>query len=216
MREIQQTVYFFEELSEEAQEKAISDYRESIWVDYTEIDDSFKEANQYIWGELEAFQVDLEEMAYHNFCPETVKGVRLYKWLMNNLSYLWSDKVVYVKINEHSRLAHSYPDHKLKTILTYADTYKEYKTRVSKVKTKNTLEHCPLTGTTYDFDAIQPIIDFVKNPSENITLYDLLNSKPDIQTSYDNHYEWETSDEVIKEFIINQDMEYFVDGTEFN
>lgn len=76
---------------------------------------------------------------------------------------------------------------------------------------------CPLTGYCADFAILDPIYKFLKNPTEEITYHDLMNS------CLDNFFKMccrdvestETMEYFIDESLANE-WEYLEDGTLFN
>lgn len=157
MRTIQVKLYRFEELDQEAQEKAVEDY--------------LNEGDFYHWGDddretlkafTDAFPVEVTdwEYGYHNYInyrlgypthPDVWEftGVRLLKYLINNH---WRD------LFKPKFIGH------LKGREKFTPVY-------SKCQWDNC---CVLTGYCVDDDTLQPLYDFLKKPDEHTTLEDLL------------------------------------------
>lgn len=149
------TAYSFEELSPEAQQKVIDKEREhrysqeTPWID--EYHDSLK-------AFCDAFQI---EVGYHyedvvikkvqsNGYEDTITGLRLRTWLLNNVYELLYSRKRYWQKGQAYRGKH----------------------RVSRITMEQT--GCPLTGFCGDEDLMRPIRDFIAKPITGIDMADLL------------------------------------------
>jgi hypothetical protein len=183
------TVYSFDELPEEIQQNLIQKYRENNTNDFwkSERIASFRAAEE-IYKDL------------HNI-EENISGARLFAWLQNN--------VVYNHI--HNNWISKHVDGKIKNC-HYSHKYDCVKKKLSKVFFTNNFDNCPLTGVCYDYDFLQPVYDFLKNPSSNIDNTDL--EIPSYESIAEKEWEYYNSDEFIIEELNNLDCQYTVDGRE--
>lgn len=192
MRTVRVKLFKFGELKEEAQEKALENYRrrpyEDIWR--SERDASY-EAAEKIYEELENIQ-------------EEICGARLYAWIENNLSHYWTKQNRISKHGEGKKFRNSDWEYKF---------YKCVKFRVSKIFSTNNLENCPLTGVCYDFDFLKPIIEFMKSPDMRTCNTDL--TIPDYEKVAQADYEWEMSEEYIKDNFEANEYEFTKDGKQY-
>lgn len=189
MRTEEIKIYKFDELSDEAKERARDKVRE--------------ERSQYdFWGEERRDSYEKAEDLYdqlHNIEGE-ISGARLYAWIENNLSYIWDKRCYYSKHTDGS-IKKNWWSYK----------YDCTKYRMSRIKVANTIEHCPLTGVTYDFDFLAPIMEFMKKPDSSTTNLDL--QLPSYEDVYQRDWEWMNSDEYIDEEIEANDYEFTEDGS---
>lgn len=197
MRTLEVKLYKFSELSKEAKQNAIENYRnegvEDVW--WSERVASFDKAKK-IYESIEYASDN------GNTYGNTIKGARLYTWIMNNLSDQWLD----------TKCISKGADGKF-SISEYEYKYNgSTKKRRSKIFKQNNLENCFLTGVCYDTDFMQPIIDFLKNPSEDINNEDLAENIPSYEKIAERDEEYYNSDEYIEEELENRELEYTEDG----
>lgn len=180
-------IYKFSELSEKAKERAIREHREFM-------------QREDFWGKerLESYR-EAEKLyeQMHNI-EGTISGGRLVAWIQNNLSYIWTNKN-YISKHTDGSIKNSYFEHQ------YGCTKK----KISHVFSTNNIENCPLTGVCYDYDFLQPIIDFMRKPSAKIDNTDL--QIPDYEKVYERDMNFSDQD-VIDEIEANE-YEYNEDGT---
>ncbi len=205
-RVIEKTVYKFNELSQTAKENAVENY--NYTTDYTpqadEINQSFDKAD-VLYSELEELSDYIHNQVY-SWEGEYLVGFRLFKWLNNNMSTWWEQRVSYKKTsNGNAKSTSTYTD--------YAkDTY-----RLSNVQlTQNSLENCPLTGCTWDFEAMNSIIDFMKKPNNTTTIQDLIDDRNTRSSVLDKNHEETTTFEYVSEEIKVHDYEFYEDGESYN
>ena len=187
---IEKTYYNYADLliNSELKRKAIDRYLnnyDDCWS--SERQDSYKKIIKSVYEPLK----EVDEL----------KGIRLYKWIQNNLSWLWIDKN---RISKHT-------DGKNKNSYFWYK-YNCIKYRVSKVFITNNLENCPFTGVCYDFDFLEPIIDFLKKPNKNTTAQDLCDSMPSLNDIAQRDYDYYTSDECILETFQANGYEFDENG----
>ena len=135
MKTIEIKVYRFDELLEKAKEKA---------------KESFEYDNP--WGNEITESMRLASGIYDEINRSDLAGIRLYKWIVNNvLPDLTAQKKYYIT----SGVKHSYFSAKRRT-------YAGEKTRFSKI-IKDVDAIC-LTGVCFDYDFLEPLFDFLRNP----------------------------------------------------
>jgi len=207
MRTVRTKIYKFEELSEDAQQKAINKHREVMDNDFI-YDDTHKvvEAFNDVFETKEGRNSWLD--VYTDHMEENIlelKGLRLQKYLWNNYKNqlfkgkyysLWSKKDI------------SYKYHK--------NGYPVLKSRYSKVLKQNS---CVLTGMCYDDDMLQPIYDFLEKRNFSnctITFYHLINDCFDeLRKTVENEIDYRNTDDAIIEEIKANDYEFTENGNIF-
>lgn len=158
MKTIKIKLYEFSELSEKAKEAAKDDFY---------YDDFF--ANERMKSKKAAADI------YESIDPEkTISGVRLYKYIQNNVMPELRKYKYYTKNSAY----YAGKNHGI----TMGEKFRFSKINYSEGEVN-------LTGVCYDYDFLKPLIDFMKNPSDSIDSDDLRN----INT--DNIYEKLTEDE---------------------
>ena len=206
MRTVETKVFKFDELSEDAQQKAISNY----------LSTSF----EYFWNEenretLTAFEnhfpVNVKdwEYGYQNYINfeftqteeiSELTGIRLLKYLVNHYQYILFAPKYYGKLIDHEKDA----DH---------PAGKEHVKRYSKCQGER---NCNLTGFWLDEEILDPIYDFLKNPKDSITFYDLMK---DCLYSWihacNKDYEASQEDEAVSDFLTANEYEFTEDGEIF-
>lgn len=196
-------IFTFDELTEEAKEKAIEKFRSND--DYFWDDD-----NRKVLDEFEKnFPVNIGtwEYGYHkyiNFTMESFEndeqvleftGQRLATWLWNNY------KDVLYKGKYYSKGNYTYVNPENVNDYKY-----EYKQRYSRVLLE---ENC-LTGYCVGYDILKPLHDFIKKPNNSDTFESLLNDCLESWLdSCHKDYEYSQSDEAITETI--EANEYYFD-----
>lgn len=195
MQTISVTTYTFDELSEDAKEIAIQDRRERMYKHY-----------EFIWhheylDSLRAFdkvfKVKYGFDTYDDFdsVPDAVRnmfGIRLYKYLVNHYDHiLWEPKVYHNKTTKKTRIS-----------------------RIFSVETSY-----DLTGMCYDEILLDPIRNYVKNPSKykHYSFEDLI---IECWYTWKKHYEMDedyqfSNDAIAEDLIANQDQ-FTADGKIFN
>ena len=135
MKTIEIKVYRFDELSETAKETAKESFGYcDFW--YSEIMESMR----------------LSGGIYDEINKSDLSGLRLYKWIVNNiLPDLTAQKKYYVSNGTYN----SYFSAKKRT-------YAGEKTRFSKIIKE--VDAVYLTGVCFDYDFLEPLFDFLRNP----------------------------------------------------
>jgi len=163
-------LYSYNELSEDAKQKV---------KDNWQFDD--------FWGsERNNSQTEAQKL-YDKFneLEGEIKGTRLYSFIQNHILNELKTPVKYTKSKEGT--FNKYPSSKI---------YKDEKARFSRIQFD--YEPINLTGYCNDYEFLEPIFDFLKNPSENISSTDLGNTDLDrigqkcYEDDYTNFYEDES------------------------
>jgi len=209
MRTVRTKVYKFNELSEQAKQKAIDTFRsndnevnfyaEDICNSAKKVIKLFnlKTGNEY--SDIRTSHIDDNILQ--------LSGVRLYKYIINNY---YSDLFTpaYIKTIDkewHCKLF-------ICKVKTGMDGNK-YTQVYSKTKKDNS---CVLTGLCYDMDILKPIYDFLEKPSKGTTFEDLMNEIGNaISKTYSDNDDWVNSDEFIIDTIESNDYEFTQDGRRF-
>ena len=180
--------YTFDELSPEVQEKVISSWRNDDQYPWdSENVDTLKRFADIFPVEIKNYEYRFNnshinwKLSEVNPPVAAFTGLRLRTWLLNNY---------YNTLYQGKRY--------------YASNYT--KKRVSKVIIEQA--DCPLTGYCMDYDILQPIWDFVKNPNTYQTLGDILQDCLNSWLSAcQKDYKYWNSSESIKEDILVRELE---------
>ena len=213
MKTIRIKIYKFTELNPNAQEVAIQKQREDldfqyIWDEARETVEKFNnifgvtESNRN-WLEFRTSNIE------NNFLA--LSGLRLRKYIINNF---WGDlftRKFYNSFGDNKVVRHPCVKNNFYNMDKGArvNSSNFYYSRIQ----FNT--DCPLTGVTYDLDILEPIYDFLLKP-DNSNFEDLLNQCfASLKKSIDNEIEYQESDEAIREYLKEQDLNYTKDGNEY-
>jgi len=216
MKTIEIQLYKFDELTEEAKQKAINEYRENIEHDFiwSDAECTIKEfckqfnikTSNNSW--LEPYFGNIED------CILELTGLRLQKYLINNFGdILWRKK--YLKSGEVTAEKPKY--HRMRKVieikrgLNEGKFYNQYYSNTQK-ESKN----CNLTGMCYDEDILKPIYNFLedRNPEANGTDFESLikDCFDSLKKSIDNEIEYRESDEAIIEDLNDNDYDFTENG----
>lgn len=194
MRVLETELFSFAELSPEAQDRAIEDYRNDLdssseiaWQ--SEIFDSFKAVYKHAGITLKDYSLGLHCHSYVRIdIDDNVKmlsGARALAWLENNFLYQFRvTRSEYLKNRKH---------------------YFSYGYRVGKIK------DCPMTGICFDEDYIYTLINSIKSGD---SLGDCFKYRmPETYCKLlEAEYEYERSDENIREQLACNDYEFLENG----
>lgn len=210
MRTIRTKVYQFSELSESAKQKAIEQYRNNEHYNqhyFDEIIESVKAVCELFnlktgreWSDIRTSHIDDSILE--------LKGVRLYKYLVNNYyGQLFTPKYI--------KLINRRVNWKQFICKVRKGLNGEFTQLYSKNITNN-YPNCALTGICYDDDILQPVYDFLKRPDLSMTFEDLMQGiESAINKTFRDTEEWLNSDEFITDEIEANEYEFKVDGTRF-
>ena len=183
MKTIEVKVYNFDELSNEAKCRAKNNFEhDDFWA--IERMNSKKAADDI----------------YQSISPEeTISGVRLYKYIQNNVmpklrNYkYYSRKSAYFADYSHGRAM-------------------KQKYRFSKIQFSEDQDN--LTGYCDDYEFLAPLFDFMKNPSDNVNSDDLRNTNTSLiyQKISESEYENFLTDENFSEYCTVNDMLFYENG----
>lgn len=204
MKTIELNLYSFNELSEEAKEKAIENWLSGAGNEDFYYDERIKSYNKAmeIYNQLESIENE-------------ISGARLVAYIENNFSHLWRNT------NRISKHLIKYPELVTKKRIKngcyfensdYQYKYNCLKFRVSRIFETNNIDNCPLTGVCYDVDFMEPIINFMKNPSSKTTNIDLWEDMPSYESIYNRDMEDINSDEYVSEHLEANNYEFTEDG----
>lgn len=203
-------IYSFAELCEDAQNKAIENYRNSDREQsfyYDEIIQSVKAVAELFSLKFGNEYSDIRTGHIDDNILQ-LKGVRLYKYLVNNY---YSDlfKPAYIKTIDGE---HFYKQFICKRFKGQKGMHTQIYSRIRISK-----DNCPLTGVCYDADILAPIYDFIAKIDTSMTFEDLLDEIGNtVSKCFENTEEWLNSDEFIREELINNEhTEYTEDGKEY-
>lgn len=124
---------------------------------------------------------------------EAISGNRLRTWIVNNIL----------------------PD--LTSTKYYGKRYGENaKFRFSKIFTE--VDECNLTGVCFDYDFLKPLMDFVKEPNENVNNYQLARTDLNMiaQELIAAEMDYFYSDEGFSEYCEAENIEFLRDGVPFD
>jgi len=209
MRTIRTKVYKFNELSEQAKQKAINNWRnqqQDYQYYFDEIVDSIKAVVELFDLKTGREYTDIRTSHIDDNILN-LKGVRLYKYIVNNYSNnLFTP--TYIKSIDR---AVNWKQFVCKT-RTAAD-----KTKYTQIYSKQKKDNCcVLTGICYDDIILQPIYDFLKHPDTTKNFHDLFQELENaICNTVSNTEEWLNSDEFITDEIEVNGYEFKIDGTIF-
>lgn len=216
MKTVKIKVYQFDELSEEAKEKAIEHYREQNYDSgYWFLD----EANATLKKFCDLFNIDWSRFDYeemyrseYSFNMEDqileLEGWRLATYIWNNYrSDIFKGKY-------YGHLSGKYPDGRRIAKSKAHPIGKRHVKRYSKILLEAS---CPFTGVCYDDDILRPMYEFLDNPTAyrhdfKQLLDDCLHS---LAHSVASEIEHHNSDEGITEEIRANEYEFEEDGSRF-
>jgi hypothetical protein len=221
MRTQEITIFTFEELTPEAQERAIEKYRSNDHDSQCsdEYKDTLKKFNSIFPVKVRNWQVnpwgysycDMESQASDEI--NDLSGLRLFKYLVNNFSgtlykrkYLGCLKTQDQPHNRHRMVKNVEISRGTNKGKFYASVYSNCQTE----------QCCNLTGVYSDESILQPLYDFLQAPNKNTTFADLMEECGNAWASaFSKNMEEESSDEYISEMLINNDYEYTEEGDRY-
>jgi hypothetical protein len=207
------TLYTFDELSEDAKEKAIEHYGEQ-GIDtshyWNEAHESVKGFHQ-MFGSEEGRRswLDIDTGRIEDQVLE-LSGQRLRTYLLNNFERAFYER----KYIGHSKDGHR-SEEKPKGHRMVVAIRKDYKGNWYRVFRSNFLVEscCPLTGVCYDEDLLKPFKEFMEKPDHR-SFEDLLTEAVEsLRISLENEDEYRDSNEAISETLRSNECEFLEDGT---
>lgn len=194
MRTLTIDLFSFSELNDAAKKIALQSVRNNILkhhdFDYSEYKASLKafaadigmEIKDWSYG-LDGCRVDLD---FDDLPAEYVSGARLYTWIMNNVKGLQPGPRVYTVPRDVVRYGFKQTDHVVK--------------RMSGVY--RAADCCNYTGVCHDETLLQPFREFLKKPTDETQLGDLVRDAIDAYcVAMAEDLEYQESDEYTAEYI---------------
>jgi hypothetical protein len=209
MKTIEIKIYSFNELTEEAKQTALNEYRENTHDDFYsyEVTESVKKVIELFNLKTGNYYSDIRT-GHIDECILQLAGARLYKYLINNY---FTDlfKPEYIKtIDGYKKWQKLY-------FCKYFTGMNGDRTHIYS-KWKKWDNSCTLTGVCYDNDILDPIYEFLKKPTEKTTFQDLMEEIGwNIAKTYDNVEKWVNSEEYITETIEDNEYDFHEDGTRY-
>ena len=219
MRTIRTKIYKFEELTKEAQQKAIEYYRNNI----LSFDFIYSDAESTVNAFCNAFKVKSGSNSWldcnTSYIDDDIlnlSGLRLRKYLLNN----FADTLYQRKYLKHGELRESRkPYHRMmKQIEITSNCPNKGKISVSYYSNIfKVAQNCNLTGMCYDDDMMQPIYDFLELRTFGSTNFeDLLRECFDaMRSTLESEEEYMNTDEYISEEIGCNEYEFTEEGNKF-
>jgi hypothetical protein len=210
MKTIEVKLYKFEELSEEAKEKAIEKWRNS-GTDFhgDEYRDTLKKFEESFPIKVKDWSIDPWGGSYINsyFTGDDdikeLSGIRLMKYLWNNYqAKQFFSRGQRYQVHSREKISHA----RIRSEKLKNGYYNSYYSAI-------TLEAgCVLTGCGVDYDILNPIYKFLESP-DNRTFESLLEECLESwRKSWEKEMEYQNSDEYISEEIIANECDFTEDG----
>jgi hypothetical protein len=208
MKTITIELFKFNELSEDAQQVAIENYRsgDNHCGDVGEVIDSAKAAIELFSLKTSRRYSDVSTCHIDDDILE-LKGVRAYKYLINNYGYkLFKPK--YLKCyDEHIFLPQ---------FICKQKSYKNGNKSTFVYSKMNKNSGCVLTGVCYDDDILSPVYDFLAKPCQHTTIQDIFEQIGEaIAKTFNDYEEWVNSDEYISELLECNFFDFTIDGKRY-
>lgn len=208
MRTITKELFTFDELSEEAKEKAVNSARAKDWAS-EDVRYFYQEARQTVdkfhglnlgtkLGNRSWLEVNFDYVSDNIL---NLKGLRLRTWVINNLP-LWKGK--YYSLWSKTEVSHKH----------HKEGYPVLKSRYSKVFADTS---CVLTGVCWDDSFLQPIHDFIA--WKNAKAYESMDFETLVSDCFhslakdlQSNEEYSNSDEAIIDSIKANGIEFDIEG----
>jgi hypothetical protein len=209
MQTITLQLFKFNELSEDAQQVAIDNYRNSGNNDGGAIDeviDSAKAATELFNLRTGNEYSDVRHSHIDDDILE-LKGIRAYKYLLNN----YGGELFKRKYIKH------YPEHKyIPQFYCERKTYKNGNKSTFVYSRYKTTDSCVLTGVCYDDDILSPVYDFLAKPCQHTTIQDIFEELGEaIAKTFQDYEEWINSDEYISDFLEANGFDFTENGKRY-
>lgn len=202
METITLNAYKLEELQKPQQARAIENYLNE-YFEYLEHDEFQATLNAFadcIGATIKDYQINQAGHSYIKlstyFSEEllALRGNRLRTWIVNNWLPLF-EKPKYLGL------------------ITITGKESGIKSRHFRHSRLQKVIDCPLTGMTYDHDAIQPILNFTAKPNDSDSLADIVEACADsLCHAWLKDIEFRTSEEYLREEITDNEMRFFDNG----
>lgn len=199
MRTIEVNVYNYTELSDNAKQRVKEwifqhgyFWTDEAWGSLQGLEKLFpglriRSANFSTWADVDYSTGQMDENLLN------LSGARLRTWLINNIyEYLYQRKPQgkYQKNEKTGKW-----DYKRRSRVIYTET------------------DCPFTGYCMDCDILEPIREFIKSPSENVNMDDLIwRCVYCWKMSAETDCEYQETDEYMAEHCESNNYQFFEDG----
>jgi hypothetical protein len=207
MKTIEIKLYKFNELSEEAKQKAINDYRNND--NYEDFSDEIESLKQF----YSIFPVEQHGNNWSNFrvtCDDNISGLfgqRLAVYLWNNYKTNLFKGKFYGSLSTNEPVKHKRI--KSKGPFKNGNMFHPY---YSAITLSNS---CVLTGFYMDDELLAPIYKFLDKP-DNTTFKELLSECVEAWShALKREEEWRNSDEYISEELTANDYDFTEDGEQY-
>jgi hypothetical protein len=215
MRTECKTIYSINELSDEAKENALQKWSEKHeYFSGHDILSTLEKGVELFGFKLRDYLIDYashsnsyireEFIRYdHKYEIFELTGKRLY-------SYLVGMTIGFLKTKVYSLHANG-----KKQSSTWAYKYDGcVKKRFSRIFKVDESENCPLTGVCYDYNFLDPLVSFLKNPNNNTTFKELFDDCVDsLFVAMEKDYESELTMEYFEDHAEANEYEFYEDGT---
>lgn len=213
MKTIEIKILTFEELSQEAKETAIQQFRERQQHDFI-----YEDARATVEAFNKVFNIEEGRRSWLDYSISHIEdnilelsGIRLRTYIINNF-YNDIFKPKFIKSLKNTEARHRNVKNK---------TYKNGNKSAFYYSAINvSIDGCPLTGMCYDYDMLKPIYEFLEfkdiEKCKNTTFADLIEDCfYTIKKTIENEIEYRESDEGIIEEIESQNLEFTEDGKRY-
>jgi len=219
MKTIRTKVYKFNELTEQAKQNAINDYR-NTGIDtsfiYDDAHNTVKEFNE-LFGTKEGSRSWLDISTGHiddNII--NLKGLRLRTYIINNFGdKLYKGKYYNYKNNTANKLTHK------RIVSKYYKNSNSWGNYYYSAITKENC--CVLTGVCYDDSILQPIYDFIENYKAKVDYYSYMDFNTlmndcitELEKDIESEVDAMNGNEYITEQLESNHTDFTKDGKEFN
>lgn len=215
MKTIEIKIYKFEELSEEAQQKAIDSNR-------TDIDNSYiyDEAHETVKEFNRIFDTEEGNRSWLEFTTSRIddnvlemKGMRLRTWIINNFGdYLYTPKFI-GSMDKNEVISHKRIKSKK---LSNGNVFNPYYSGCQKDNC------CVLTGVCYDDSILQPVYDLIEwNEKADYNSYQDFESLmtdcfQNLERDLESELEAMSTDEYISDHLIDNEYDFTEEGEIYN
>jgi len=212
---ITRTLYTFEELTPEAQQNAINQYR----GDGIDTSSNWEEARASVTAFCDLFNVSTGSNSWLTLvCPSfgndnhnrnDLTGQRLRTYLINNFPSAFYERKFRRHCKHENRSTERPKDHRMVTNIAKDHRGNWYRVFKSNFYVPSC---CPLTGMCYDESLLAPLKEFIEKP-DNRDFQDLITEAGEsLRQTLENEDDFRNSYECIKEEIEGQGLEFDEDG----
>lgn len=221
MKTIEVNLYKFSELSEEAQQTAIEQYRDKQrgYICEDEYKDTLNAFSEKFPVDTGKWEVGVYSRSYCDLIStareevEQLTGVRLYKYLVNNFGGILFKRKYLGSLKQQDQPHARHQMVKNREIKSGPNKGKFYASVFSNCQTERDYN---LTGVYSDYDILKPIYEFLEKPCKHTNFLNLINECGESWAKgFENNIEHENSEEFIIESLLCRDQDYTEDGQEY-